>query len=101
MSKNKRIDGIYKILPMYENVLETKDDEVLNDYLAYLSRVYIRYIGYKNKEIAEIVKGLIHLQDAATQEDVHRVVFHMIDILEKEDDKYGNKLQRLYKSNSE
>lgn len=88
MSKNKRIDGIYKILPMYEDAVENA--ELFDDYLAYLSRIYVRYMGYGNKEIAESIKGLIELQDNIIHDDVHRVVFHMISLLEKEDDKYGN-----------
>ena len=83
MSSNKRIDGIYKILPMYETVLETKDEHVLNDYLAYLGRVYIRYLGYGNNEISDSIKGLIRAQNEVPQEDVHRIVFHMISLLEK------------------
>lgn len=90
MSKNKRIDGIYKILPMYEDASDSNDDKKLNDYLAYLSRVYVQYVGFGNSEISELIKGLIFLKNNATQDDVHRVVFHMISLLEKEDDKYGN-----------
>ena len=92
MSSNKRIDGIYKIRPMYEGVLETKDERVLNDYLAYLGRVYIRYLGYGNNEISDSIKGLIRMQNEVSQEDVHRVVFHMISLLKKEDDGHGNRI---------
>lgn len=88
MSRNKRIDGIYKILPMYEDAVNSP--ELFDNYMAYLSRIHIRYMGYGNKEIAESIKGLIELQDCVDHHDVHRVVFHMISLLEKEDDKYGN-----------
>lgn len=83
MSANKRIDGIYKILPMYEDAVI--DTALFEDYLAYLSRLYVRYMGYGNNEIAESIKGLIALQDNIAHEDVHRVVFHIISLLEKED----------------
>lgn len=84
MSKNKRIDGIYKILPLYEDAV--KNVCPFDDYLAYLSRVYIRYIGYGNQEITESIKGLIELKNAVEHDEVHRVVFHIISLLEGEGD---------------
>lgn len=92
MSKNKRIDGIYKILPLFEDMSVSHDENMLNDYLAYLSRMYIRYLGYGNNEISELIKGLMFLKDEATQKEVHRVVFHIISLLEKGDSNYADKV---------
>ncbi len=85
MSQNKRIDGIYKILPLFEATDNGKDDFALQCYLSYLSRVYIQYLGRGNEEICDLIRGLIYLKNNANQKDVRRVVLHMIKLVEKED----------------
>ncbi len=84
MSQNKRVDGIYKILPLFEATDGGKDDFALQCYLSYLSRVYIQYLGRGNEEVCDLIQGLIHLEGAAKQKDVRRVVLHMIKLVEKE-----------------
>ena len=85
MSQNKRVDGIYKILPLFEATEQGKDDFALQCYLSYLSRIYIQYLGRGNEEICDLIQGLIKLKGEAKQKDVKRVVLHMIKIIEKED----------------
>ena len=85
MSQNKRVDGIYKILPLFEATEQGKDDFALRCYLSYLSRIYIQYLGRGNEEICDLIQGLIKLKGEAKQKDVKRVVLHMIKIIEKED----------------
>ena len=53
MSQNKRVDGIYKILPLFEATIREKDDFALQCYRSYLSRVYIQLVekereGYRH-----------------------------------------------------
>lgn len=85
MSQNKRVDGIYKILPLFEATEQGKDEFALQCYLSYLSRVYIQYLGRGNEEICDLIQGLIKLKGEAEQKDVKRVVLHMIKVIEKED----------------
>ena len=85
MSQNKRVDGIYKILPLFEATEQGKDDFALQCYLSYLSRIYIQYLGRGNEEICDLIRGLIKLKGEAKQKDVKRVVLHMIKVIEKED----------------
>ena len=85
MSQNKRVDGIYKILPLFEATEQGKDDFALQCYLSYLSRIYIQYLGRGNEEIYDLIQGLIKLKGEAKQKDVKRVVLHMIKVIEKED----------------
>lgn len=84
MSQNKRIDGIYKILPLFEATSGGRDEFALQCYLSYLSRVYIQYLGRDAEEICDLIQGLIHLGGGAEQKDVRRVVLHMIKLVEKE-----------------
>ena len=85
MSQNKRVDGIYKILPLFEATEQGKDDFALQCYLSYLSRIYIQYLGRGNEEICDLIQGLIKLKGEAKQKDVKRVVLHMVKVIEKED----------------
>ena len=85
MSQNKRVDGIYKILPLFEATEQGKDDFALQCYLSYLSRIYIQYLGRGNEEICDLIQGLIKLKGEAKQKDVKRVVLHMIKVMERED----------------
>ena len=89
MSQNRRIDGIYKILPLFEATQDGQDEYALQCYLSYLSRAYIRCLGWGNDEICESIKGLIHLQGNVKQKDVRRVVLHMISLIEKEGCAHG------------
>ena len=85
MSQGERVDGIYKILPLFEATEQGKDDFALQCYLSYLSRIYIQYLGRGNEEICDLIQGLIKLRGEAEQKDVKRVVLHMIKVIEKED----------------
>lgn len=85
MSGNKIVDTVYKILPLYENAAKSKSEMIEQAYLAYLSRVYVQFMGI-NYEFATMVRGLIELGICAEHNDVRRIVFHIIHGLEKEGD---------------
>lgn len=90
MSKNKTVDSIYKILPLFESMIQENSEESKERYLGYLSRICVRFLGRDGSEMYEILKGLEKLGPEANQKQVRRVVFHMINILENEENGYGD-----------
>lgn len=79
----KLIAPIYKILLLYEDV-GSKDSDVREiDYMKYLDRLYVRYLGHGEKEIYDTIKGLYTLGASASHDTVKASVFHMIDLMEK------------------
>lgn len=83
MNKDKAIDAVYKILPMYEEVVETKSEIVYKAYLAYLSRLSVMVAGIDDGMIS-MVRGLEALGSDADHDQVRRTVFHMIHVLDKD-----------------
>lgn len=83
MSKNRRIDGIYKILPLYEAMIDGEDKISIESYIGYLRRIYVKASGWGIQEIPELIKGLITLGDRASQKEVRQIVLHMIGIIER------------------
>lgn len=84
MSKNKTVDAIYKILPLFENVKQTGSEMLLENYLAYLNRVSVYFLGENDEQIYRNIRGLEKLGCEAEIEQVRRVVFHMIGLVKKE-----------------
>ena len=78
----ERIAGIYKILLLYEDCLNAQSDVSEMEYIAYLNRLPIRYVGI-NKEIAETIDGLREYGIEIEHDRLKQVVFHMIDLLKK------------------
>lgn len=83
MNKDKAIAAVYKILPMYEEVLETQSEMVYRAYLAYLSRLSVMVAGIDDG-MTSMVRGLEALGSNADHDQVRRTVFHMIHVLDKD-----------------
>lgn len=83
MNKDKAIAAVYKILPIYEEVVETQSEMVYKAYLAYLSRLSVMVAGIDDG-IASMVRGLEALGSDADHDQVRRTVFHMIHVLDKD-----------------
>lgn len=79
----KLIAPIYKILLLYEDVMADGSDVHEADYMKYLDRLYVRYLGYGEREIYDTIKGLYTLGASASHATVKSNVFHMIDLVEK------------------
>ena len=82
MDKNREIAGVYKILGLYEDMCTSKG-VTKKDYLTYLDRIYIMYLGTGDKEIYGMLKGLWELGPEAGHSRVKSVVFHIIDLISK------------------
>lgn len=78
----EKIAGIYKILLLYEDCLNAQSDVKEEEYVAYLNRLPIRYVGI-SKEIAETIDGLKEYGAGIEHDRLKQVVFHMIDLLKK------------------
>jgi len=83
MNKDKTIASIYKILPMYEEVVETQSEVVCRAYLAYLSRLSVM-VASIDDGMTSMVRGLEALGQDADHDQVRRTVFHMIHVLDKD-----------------
>lgn len=84
MNKEQRIDTIFNILIQFEKIDKLNSGVTEDTYKNYLDRLYIWYLGYGNDEIAVGIKGLYDLGKSASHDSVKRIVFHMIDVLNKE-----------------
>ena len=83
MENKQLISSIYKILLLYEDVKDVHSEIKEEDYLAYLSRIYIRFLGRGNSEICDMIKGLISTSMALTHKQIKSSVFHMIELIER------------------
>lgn len=81
--KNKQ-SSLFKILGLYEDVLDISKNVTENDYLSYLDRLYVRYLGVGKEEIYESIQGLRKMGISASHKTVKSVVFHLLDIVSKE-----------------
>lgn len=84
MNKRKRINGIFNILVQFEKINDVESDVTEETYLNYLDRLMIWYMGYGNEDIVYAIKGLKELGIKANHDSVKRIVFHVIEILDKE-----------------
>ena len=84
-NKSRLISAIYKILLLFEDIADPNSKITEQDYLKYLDRIYIRFKGREDEEITDLIKGLIKLHNQLTQVEVKSVVFHMIEVVEKEE----------------
>lgn len=84
MTKKERIDGIFNILVQFEKIGEDESQVTAETYNNYLDRLTVWYMGYGNDEIVCGIKGLHELGAEANHDTVRRMVFHLIDILDKE-----------------
>ena len=83
MTKEQKINLIFNILFQYEKVLDKFSSISEQDYLNYLDRVYVLFLGYENEEIAANIKGLYKLGTQANHSTVKRIVFHIIRLLKE------------------
>lgn len=83
MEKDKRIAALYKILLIYEDVVDKTVSTTEGEYLSYLDRLYVWASGLDNDEIAQTIKGLHELGLKSSHKTVKSVVFHMIDLIGK------------------
>lgn len=84
MSQNRRIDKIYKILPLFERITENSA-EAVDSYNGYVRQMYVRVSGWGNSELIEMMRGLVCLGENAKQAEVRQTVLHMISLIKKED----------------
>ena len=84
MTKQQRIDSIFNILVQFEKIDVPLSGVTEESYQNYLDRLNVWYLGYGNDEIACSIEGLYKLGAKAKHETVKRIVFHIIDILDKE-----------------
>ena len=84
MTKKEKIDGIFNILVQFEKIGEAESHVTAETYDNYLDRLTVWYMGYGNDEIVCGIKGLHELGAEANHDTVRRMVFHLIDILDKE-----------------
>lgn len=84
MDKKQRIDKIFNILVQFEKIQDIGSGVTEETYQNYLDRLSVWYLGYGNEEVYCGLQGLYELGANAEHETVKRMVFHMIDILDKE-----------------
>lgn len=83
MNKEKVIAAIYKVLPLYEETVETSSEMVERAYIAYLSRLSVMVAGIDDG-MTSMVRGLMALGGEADHDQVRRTVFHMIHVVDKD-----------------
>lgn len=84
MGKEKLISDLYRVLLLYEDASDDNSDIMETDYQSYLQRLYVRFNGRDDTEIADTLKGLSQLGMVLPHKTVKSVVFHLIDIVNKE-----------------
>lgn len=82
--KEKMISAIYKILLLYEDINNPNSQITEEDYLKYINRQYIRFLGKGNEEIYSSLRGLFMLGEEASHNEVKSLVFHLIDVINRE-----------------
>lgn len=80
----KRIDEVFNILIQFEKIQDNTSNVTEDSYKNYLDKLYVQYLGFENKEIANYLKGLYILGENAKHDTVKRSVFHVISLLNKE-----------------
>lgn len=83
MTKQELISQIYKILLLYEDVLDINSTVKPQDYLAYLDRLYVYWLGVGRDDVFNIIRGLRMLELNAEHQTVKQMVFHVIDVVQK------------------
>lgn len=85
MDKTEVISQIFKILLLYEDVYNDNNSITEKDYIGYLDRLYVYWLGVGSSEIYNIIKGLRILGIEADHKIVKSMVFHTINLIEKGD----------------
>lgn len=84
VTKGQRIDSIFYILVQFEQMMDESTDVTEETYRNYLDRINVWYLGSGNEEIGYAIEGLKKIGKNASHDTVRRIVFHIIDILDKE-----------------
>ncbi len=84
VTKKQRINSIFYILIQFEQMIDGSTDVTEETYRNYLDRVNVWYLGRGDEEIGYAIEGLKKMGKDVSHETVRRIVFHMIDILNKE-----------------
>lgn len=74
MNKEEKIASLYKILPLYESSPE-------DEYVAYLERISVEYLGMNETDIYYSLQGLAKSGMSLSKRTVKSVVFYMINML--------------------
>lgn len=81
MDRKQKIASLFKILPLYESVVNTEDKITADDYLSYLDRISVEYLGMGENDIYNSLRGLRELGTTLEVKTVRSVVFHMTNML--------------------
>lgn len=85
MNKSREIDALYKILALYEDIGDEQSPVDIDGYLNYIDKLYVKWLGIGNSDIYGILKGLWMLRDEVDHKRVKSMVFHMINIIERDE----------------
>lgn len=77
MSKDKTIDAVFKILPLFETAKADMVEAHIQSYMNYLSRIYIQMLGANNEAWAQMINGLMKIGMDAEHNQVKRIVLHL------------------------
>ena len=77
MGDNKLTAPLYKILLLYEDVLEPTSNVTEDDYLTYLDRISAYYLGAAKMDIHRYIRGLRSAGVNLEKSTVKSIVFHI------------------------
>ena len=77
MGDNKLTAPLYKILLLYEDVLEPTSNVTEDDYLTYLDRISAYYLGASQMDVYRYIRGLRSAGINLEQSIVKSIVFHI------------------------
>jgi hypothetical protein len=83
MKKKELISQIFKILLLYEDAIAQQDGMTKENYIGYLDRLYVFWLGVGYSDIYNILKGLKTLELNAEHKVVKSLVFHIINLIER------------------
>lgn len=89
MKQKELISQLFKILLLFEDIGKNNSNIQENDYLRYLDRLYVFWRGIGQDDIFPIIKGLYSLGSKANHDTVKSMVFHMINIVQKDGDNFA------------
>jgi len=85
MREKNIVKPLYMILLLYEDVNNENSNIQIEDYLGYLDRISIEYLGMGKNNIYYSLQGLKSLGKEVSHKTVKSVVFHMINEIKKGD----------------
>lgn len=83
MKKKELISQIFKILLLYEDAIAQQDGIIKENYIGYLDRLYVFWLGVGCSDIYNILKGLKTLGLNVEHKVVKSLVFHIINLIER------------------